>query len=591
MDRSFQELMSTLISRIYHRDSQRNSRIILDAYFSQRASQYRSLTLEKLASLPELDQKLSRERSRQILSKFQRSDLKKKVDLLGYSPSDSSKITSSQQEIEDLRTIVQAIVDEIETFTLPIFSWRVQNRLVRKGLISSDTFLHVIIGVAESFSISHNFFIDDYNGSRIVLPKDANAKELTTDIVSYAGRVATHLGGCCSFDALLYPDLIRAKYPKSILSLDKTIARKYINDLFRSENTLMLLEDGSSFAFIGRDERLSRPLCEIFYIYNNPIDKDVLMSAVINAIRVKFMGETNSNKREEKLSLLAGAANSFDEYCLRTGLIEESGSGARIAGPELLKKLADHSPGIVYVTQGKIVDAIRKNGQPVESMDLGKIKSKLKIPSSHNAIIHTYPNLYFRRGTKRRNYKYEPLDGAYQNKISSLINREINKAEKILKKIMSMKDDLLKSEDQITVAKYRIEQYYLREFLFENNNNISLDDGTSASKCMLCNRLFPSFMLVAAHVKKRSKCEREERLDVENIAMLQCTSCDKIFENGYVYIDDGGNVRVNDTKATTEDLDLVIQRVDGNKCDYFDGSVNRLSYIRDHRRLNEIQDT
>jgi hypothetical protein len=585
MEQSFQELMSKIISRIYYRDSQKNSRIILGAYFSQPASQYRSLTLEKLASLPELNKKLTRERSRQILSKFQTIDLKKEVELLEYSQFDSPDMQIRQREIRELRAIVQSIVDEIDTFTLPIFSWRVQNRLVRKGLISNDTFLHVIVDVAEAFSIAPNFFVADYNGSRIILPKDGSVKEFTSDIVSYAGALATHMGGCSTFDSLFYQDLIKSKFPKSILSLDSEVAKKYLNDLFKSERTLMLLEDGNSFAFSGRDERLSGPLCEIFHIYKNPIEKEVLISAVTNAIRFRFMGEANSKKREEKLNILGGAANSFDEYCLRIGLLEEVESGARVAGPELLKMLKNHSPSSVYKSQAKIVRAIQEKGRPVESMEFGELKSKLKIPSSHSAIIHTYPNLFLRLGKKRRNYEYELLDGVYQDNINKALESESIKPEKILKKIASIKDDLLKDEDQITVSKYRVEQSLLRQFLFEKSSKKFLSDGLAASKCMLCNRLFPSFMLIAAHVKKRSACERAERLDVENIAMLQCASCDKIFENGYVYIDDSGHVRANDTKSITEDLDLVIQRLDGNKTDYFNGSEERLSYIRQHRRL------
>lgn len=82
--------------------------------------------------------------------------------------------------------------------------------------------------------------------------------------------------------------------------------------------------------------------------------------------------------------------------------------------------------------------------------------------------------------------------------------------------------------------KYRAEQSLLRELLMLLSPKAKISSSLFASRCQICNKYYPAQFLVAAHVKPRSKCNLEEKADLENIAMLQCKSCDALYENGYI---------------------------------------------------------
>ena len=75
MSKAYQEIVTELIDRIYlKKRTSDTTRIILNKYFTQKSSR-RKLTLEALGKLPELDHEVSRERARQIISKFVDKDL------------------------------------------------------------------------------------------------------------------------------------------------------------------------------------------------------------------------------------------------------------------------------------------------------------------------------------------------------------------------------------------------------------------------------------------------------------------------------------------------------------------------------------
>jgi hypothetical protein len=75
------------------------------------------------------------------------------------------------------------------------------------------------------------------------------------------------------------------------------------------------------------------------------------------------------------------------------------------------------------------------------------------------------------------------------------------------------------STDRIVQALARTEQSYWRDMLF----------GTSSDGCCaICGRRLPVDMLVAAHIKQRSECSDDERLDPENVmaaCLLGWTPC------------------------------------------------------------------
>ncbi|WP_373272474.1 hypothetical protein, partial [Vibrio parahaemolyticus] len=86
----------------------------------------------------------------------------------------------------------------------------------------------------------------------------------------------------------------------------------------------------------------------------------------------------------------------------------------------------------------------------------------------------------------------------------------------------------------------------------------------------MCNKHYPKDLLIAAHVKKRSLCNDNEKLDIKNIAMLQCASCDKLFENGYIYLSDMGTIVINEYAPVTQDLSKELSQLSNNCCDYYD---------------------
>ncbi|MDP2034415.1 MAG: hypothetical protein Q8K29_13495 [Polaromonas sp.] len=110
--------------------------------------------------------------------------------------------------------------------------------------------------------------------------------------------------------------------------------------------------------------------------------------------------------------------------------------------------------------------------------------------------------------------------------------------------------------DSETVANRRKEQVFLRSFLLH---------GESAGNCCFCGRMLPEELLVAAHIKMRAVCTREEKLDFNNIAALMCVlGCDALFGKGYVYVDEG-SIRLNAKRARTLDVDTATQTLLGRK--------------------------
>ena len=58
--------------------------------------------------------------------------------------------------------------------------------------------------------------------------------------------------------------------------------------------------------------------------------------------------------------------------------------------------------------------------------------------------------------------------------------------------------------------------------------------------CSICGSEMPANLLVAAHIKKRSKCTLDEKKDLPNVATPMCVlGCDALFEKGYIGVNEG----------------------------------------------------
>ena len=106
----------------------------------------------------------------------------------------------------------------------------------------------------------------------------------------------------------------------------------------------------------------------------------------------------------------------------------------------------------------------------------------------------------------------------------------------------------------------RKEQSILRSILFK---------GVLENRCAICHRTFPIELMVAAHIKPRSKCSTSERKNA-NVVMPVCkVGCDEFFEKGYITVDKEGLTQINDDANYSDDLRLILKELIGKKCIYF----------------------
>jgi len=82
----------------------------------------------------------------------------------------------------------------------------------------------------------------------------------------------------------------------------------------------------------------------------------------------------------------------------------------------------------------------------------------------------------------------------------------------------------------------RREQAFLRKYLFNVEKH---------KHCAICGKEYPVNLMVAGHIKKRSRCTLNEKLDYKNIVMPICKfGCDELYEKGYISVMDGKKSQV-----------------------------------------------
>lgn len=143
---------------------------------------------------------------------------------------------------------------------------------------------------------------------------------------------------------------------------------------------------------------------------------------------------------------------------------------------------------------------------------------------------------------------------------------------KSIEQVSSMEDT-----DLQVLTTNRKEQAILRKVLLKNQKVI---------KCGICGKEYPAEFIVASHIKKRALCSKEERLDIENIAMPMCKfGCDNLFESGYIYVENG-IIKYNETRATTNDLKNYLQSINGKRCHYYTDKSKK--YFTEHQKIHLI---
>jgi hypothetical protein len=64
--------------------------------------------------------------------------------------------------------------------------------------------------------------------------------------------------------------------------------------------------------------------------------------------------------------------------------------------------------------------------------------------------------------------------------------------------------------------------------------------GKTSGTCQLCGREMKAEFLIAAHIKRRSECEDNEKRDLDGVMMLACKfGCDFLFEVGFIGVNGG----------------------------------------------------
>jgi len=120
-------------------------------------------------------------------------------------------------------------------------------------------------------------------------------------------------------------------------------------------------------------------------------------------------------------------------------------------------------------------------------------------------------------------------------------------------KLRLMEDLDVNSRTSIT----RKEQALLSAYLFGSN---------MVDECCMCHRVLPVNLLVTGHIKPRSECNDAEKKDLNNVMPICTLGCDKLFEDGYIYVNEIGNILKSSVKKIPVDLREFIENLIGKQC-------------------------
>ncbi|HDR7164634.1 TPA: HNH endonuclease [Bacillus cereus] len=131
-------------------------------------------------------------------------------------------------------------------------------------------------------------------------------------------------------------------------------------------------------------------------------------------------------------------------------------------------------------------------------------------------------------------------------------------AEKDLEVVINELEQNSSMEREVT-GRARREQNIIRGYLFGIKKTCN---------CGICGEEYPVDLLVAAHIKKRAHCSRQEKLDIKHIAIPMCKfGCDDLFEKGYIGVQKGEVISLVDTKYLPKSVKGYIENIQGKTCD------------------------
>jgi hypothetical protein len=178
----------------------------------------------------------------------------------------------------------------------------------------------------------------------------------------------------------------------------------------------------------------------------------------------------------------------------------------------------------------------------------------------------------------KENYVIQGFNVLDKEKSEKVLNRFNLFSETYIEEIDKSNFNKITLDLDLTEQSYiglrRLEQGFLRKNLFENNTLFN---------CCCCKKEYPISFLVAAHIKKRSHCENEEKLD-ENIVMPLCKfGCDELYEKGILVVRNGEFT--SSQKIEDESIKLYINSIRNKKCNYFNNNTHK--YFNWHLKFHQ----
>ncbi len=234
-----------------------------------------------------------------------------------------------------------------------------------------------------------------------------------------------------------------------------------------------------------------------------------------------------------------------------------------------------------FLKNSSVLSDENLNYPKTKDLFIGLIKSENILSIIDSIIDNSYDIFEFDKNISERdrelafnysNYLYDPKRiNKWLNHIEIHLNQKdiFNTIKNNKKQFSNEEFHLFKIRSQLkrlaslnkeTITRRRTEQYILRNYLTNNKENC---------ECAICQKDYPIKFLATAHIKKRKDCSDEEKRDL-NIVMPAChLGCDKIYEEGYIYIEDGIIQSNLAKKNTTQHLKKYITEIEKNQCVYF----------------------
>ena len=290
-------------------------------------------------------------------------------------------------------------------------------------------------------------------------------------------------------------------------------ARPYL-DLLRTlidhTDDVWTKEDSDDFWYVFEDKG-SNPLrtyAEKVFSVVKHAELDILAEAFHNALNSRNgMGWTGFRYQWPPLDILREYLGSSSQYVNDRGNLSYLGSTKHLTAIEM-----------------DIVAFLASN----DNAKSAAIRTYLKNRGyqKDNSIKRVFNSPFVHKSGKRPNYNFN-LVGQLNNDTIEIV-RHINSYDRYLR-FKNLLDDL-EDTDELDEQNRRKDQSILRDWLFEDKEFES---------CGICGDKFSINALIAAHKRKRSECNDDERRDPYIVMPMCVFGCDYLYESAHIMIKNG----------------------------------------------------